>query len=253
MCSVTFWPRRDGFRLAMNRDELLSRVIGVPPARFIVGGRAVLRPGEPGGGTWVSVSDAGVAFALINWYSIASRAHPPTVSRGGVVSSLCGCLQPGEMAARLAELELARMNPFRVMGFFPARRQVFQWRWDRRVLAGEPHAWAPAQWLSSGHDEAGVQRTRGADFDRRSMELDAGTVPWIRRLHASHDPGRGPYSTCMHRSDAETVSYTEIEVDDSRSVMRHRTGPPCQGRWLSEESVPRMPVMDFQPAASVRV
>ncbi|MBN8247709.1 MAG: NRDE family protein [Verrucomicrobia bacterium] len=239
MCSVTFWPRRGGYRLAMNRDELLTRATGIPSARFVVGGRAVLHPGEPGGGTWVSVNDAGVAFALINWYAVPLKASPPTVSRGGVVASLSGCSQPGEMEARLTGLELARMNPFRVMGFFPGRKQIFQWRWDCRVLSGEVHSWKPGQWLSSGHDEPGVQRTRGADFDRRRRDSDAGSIPWIRRLHASHDPGQGPYSMCMHRSDAETVSYTEIEVDASTAVMRYHAGPPCQGLWVSEEGIPR--------------
>jgi len=239
MCSVTFWPRRGGYRLAMNRDELLARATGLPPARFTVGSRRVLHPGEPGGGTWVSVNDAGVAFALINWYSAPLRAEPPTASRGEVVSSLRGCLRPDEIEARLAELELVRMNPFRVMGFFPASQQVFQWRWDRTDLAGEQHEWVPGQWLSSGHDEPTAQRTRGAAFDRRRAESDAGTLPWLRRLHASHDPERGPYSTCMHRRDAESVSYTEIEVDGSAAVMRYRPGSPCMSRPLSEERILR--------------
>ena len=246
MCSVTLWPRRGGYRLAMNRDELLARATGVPPARVLVGGRAVLHPGEPGGGTWVSVNDAGVAFALINWYAVPFKASAPTVSRGEVVSSLCSGSQPGEMEAGLKGLELARMNPFRVMGFFPGPKQVLQWRWDRRALTAEVHEWVPVQWLSSGHDEPGVQRTRGDDFDRRRMEPDAGSGPWIRRVHASHEPGRGAYSTCMHRSDAETVSYTEIEVDDSVAVMRYRSGPPCQGLLLSEERILRTPL----PAAA---
>lgn len=242
MCSITFWPRRGGYRLAMNRDELLARATGLPPARFLVGGRAVLHPGEPGGGTWISVNDAGVAFALINWYAVPSRASGPTLSRGGVVASLCGCARLGDMEALLTGLELDRMNPFRVLGFFPGRKQIVQWRWDRRAPVVEPHDWAPTQWLSSGHDEPGAQRTRGAEFDRRRAESDAGSGPWIRRLHASHDPVRGPYSTCMHRSDAGTVSYTEIEVDGSTAVMRYRNGPPCQGRLLSEERILRTPL-----------
>ena len=45
----------------------------------------------------------------------------------------------------------------------------------------------------------------------------------------------------MHRSDAETVSYTEIEVDDSAAVMRYRSGPPRQGLLLSEERILRTP------------
>ena len=101
----------------------------------------------------------------INWYAVPLRASPPTVS-GEVIPSLCAGSQPREMEARLKGLELARMNPFRVLGFFWLSSGVklsFQWRWDRQTLAVESHDWAPTQWLS-GYDEPGVQRTRGADF-----------------------------------------------------------------------------------------
>src|SRR5512140_1000833 len=54
MCTVTFIPRDVGYYLAMNRDEKLSRIAGLPPKRQFIDGCTVLFPSEPGGGTWIS-------------------------------------------------------------------------------------------------------------------------------------------------------------------------------------------------------
>jgi len=37
-----------------------------------------------------------------------------------------------------------------------------------------------------------------------------------------------PFSTCMHRADASTVSYTEISFSPREAVMRYHAGAPCQ-------------------------
>ena len=227
MCSVTFWPRPGGYLLGMNRDESLARVAGLPPARVAIGSRTAMHPSEPGGGTWISVNDHGVGIALINWYAIAARAPQPAASRGDVVLALRDCRSADEAAERLGRLPLARTNPFRVIGFFVPAQTVCEWRWDLRALERLHHDWSPRQWLSSGYDEPVAQRIRGLTFDSMRGEPDAGSVAWLRRLHASHGPERGPFSTCMHRADAATVSYTEAEVNEAIAVMRHCLAPPC--------------------------
>ncbi|HTH50036.1 MAG TPA: NRDE family protein [Candidatus Limnocylindria bacterium] len=237
MCSVTFWPNARGYRLAMNRDESLARVTGLPPARFVVGGRTIVHPGEPMGGTWICLNDRGVTFALINWYAITARASAPTVSRGEVLLTLRDSTEPEEAAARLRLLPLTQLNPFRMIGFFPGQQAVREWRWDVATLAEVPHHWSPGQWLSSGYDEPTAQHIRGATFETLRMEADAGSLPWLRRLHSSHGPERGPFSTCMHRADAATVSYTEIEIERDTRIMRHGTGSPCCGKGLVEAVV----------------
>src|SRR5262249_34623720 len=85
MCTVTFWPTRKGYRLAMNRDEKWDRPAGLPPTRQILGKRAAIFPNEPMGGTWIGLNDLGVAFALVNWYSVAQPVLTKSTSRGAVV------------------------------------------------------------------------------------------------------------------------------------------------------------------------
>ena len=60
-------------------------------------------------------------------------------------------------------------------------------------------------------------------------EPSAGSRDWLRRLHRSHRPARGAHSTCVHRADAGTVSYTEVEVEARRVRVGYVAGPPCRG------------------------
>jgi hypothetical protein len=115
------------------------------------------------------------------------------------------------------------------------------------------HRWRAQQWISSGYDEPGAQRVRGRTFQRLRRIKSAGSLDWLRALHSSHLPERGPYSTCMHRSDAATVSYSEVEVQKKTSALRYHDGPPCQcGRFIVKElrrtlSVRRRKILKSQP------
>ena len=88
MCTVTFIARKRGYALGMNRDEKLTRVQGLPPSERLVEGRRVICPSEPGAGTWISLNETGVTFALINWYSITARVYGTATSRGEVVAAV---------------------------------------------------------------------------------------------------------------------------------------------------------------------
>ncbi len=227
MCTVTFVARRRGFALGMNRDEKLTRVAGLPPRLTRLQERAVLSPGEPNGGTWIGVNDSGAALALINWYSITARVAGQPISRGDVVRDSLSATSPAEVDGALARWPLDRVNPFRLVGVFPASQSVVEWRWNLDRLKRLEHPWQTNTWISSGFDEPGAQRTRGRVFHESLRQRSVGTLRWLRCLHRSHQPERGPYSTCMHRADAATVSYTEIAVSTRDATMRHSTGPPC--------------------------
>ena len=53
MCTLSFVAKARGFLLGMNRDEKLARVAGLPPEIKLLAGRKVIRPTEPGDGTWI--------------------------------------------------------------------------------------------------------------------------------------------------------------------------------------------------------
>lgn len=237
MCTVTFIARRKGYCLGMNRDEKLTRPNGLAPTKRKVKGRAVVYPSEPTGGTWISLNDSGACLALINWYSVGKRVERNSVSRGEVVKAV-GAADSAEIAdATLKELPLKRVNPFRLIGFFPSAREVVEWRWNSKQLARKKHAWKTCQWASSGFDEPEAQRLRGRTFREALHQASEGRLDWLRRLHRSHSPEVGPFSTCMHRADAATVSYTEITVSSRVATMRYHAGAPCMNLTCVRESL----------------
>ena len=109
-----------------------------------------------------------------------------TISRGRVVNAACAASTPGLAAAALAQLPLQRINPFRLIGIFPASREIAEWRWDLNRLAPKTHRWKDQQWISSGFDEPGAQRVRSRTFRAALQQKSAGSLDWLRRLHRSH-------------------------------------------------------------------
>lgn len=227
MCTVTFMPRRTGYCLAMNRDEKRARPQGLPPAQRIIGGHFVVYPSEPGGGTWIALNDSGACLALINWYSVAGRVKRGSLSRGKVILSVGAASTWNFVDAGLKGIPLRRVNPFRLIVVFPASRQIIEWRWDLKRLIHEAHRWRLQQWVSSGLDEPRAQQVRGRTFKQVQSQSSVGSLNWLRRLHRSHSPQAGPFSTCMHRQDAATVSYTEVSVLGNAAGMRYIQGAPC--------------------------
>jgi hypothetical protein len=212
----------------MNRDEKLARPQGLPPKLTVVQNRQVIFPSEPAGGTWIATNEFGVSLALINWYSVPTRFESSPISRGEVVKATCTAGSPNRMEAVLATLPLDRIKPFRLIAFFPASSQITECRWDLNKLELKTCAWQTQQWISSGFDEPAAQRERSRTFQQALKEKSVGSLSWLRRLHRSHSPEEGPFSICMHRADAATVSYTEIVVLGHDARLWHCLGPPCQ-------------------------
>jgi len=252
MCTVSFIPKQRGFYLAMNRDEKRSRETALAPAivdlatgraRSIrhrtdssgrrTGGLATCRaifPREHEGGTWIAANDSGVCLALINWHRIEREPEHSIVSRGQVIIALAGKSSADEIAATLADLPLRQLRPFRLITIIPSTKDIMEWRWNLERLSIRTHAWQPQHWFSSGFDERQAQRERRRICDAAHKQITARKLGWLRRLHRSHSPKSGPFSICMHRSGAATVSYTEVAVSDQRATMRYKDGPPCSAR-----------------------
>ena len=225
MCSVSFLPREDGFVLAMNRDERLSRVSALPPEVFERNELAMLYPRELSGGTWIGVNSAGMAFSLINWYSQPDCAFGNPVSRGEVVRALLKARNCRAAASLLHELPLKRMNPFRLMIVSLFDHSLTEWHSGGGALEPFTLSWRRHHWFSSSLDEARANQTRRRTCVR--VHGDSLDLPLLRKLHRSHAPKAGPFSLCMHRNDACTVSYTEINVRSPMASIYYIAGPPC--------------------------
>jgi hypothetical protein len=228
MCTVSIIPTADGFLLGMNRDEQRTRTSALPPAEHRCGELSALYPSEPGGGTWIGINEAGLCLALINWYSLPQYRGTPAFSRGAIIPQLLACSSRDAMERSLRSLPLERLNHFRLFVIGGKSEGILEYRSQESGMELVDHPWTTGHWFSSGQDEASTSMTRGSVCHKASAEPDAGTLPWLERLHSSHDPEPGAYSVCMHRDDAVTVSLTVLEVSGDTALMRYHAGPPCE-------------------------
>src|SRR5437762_8536773 len=224
----------------LSRDESrrkFTRSTALPPAIADLADRRAIFPREPEGGTWIAANDAGVCLALVNWHRIERQPVGSIASRGQVVKTLAAKSSDDEIAAGLAALPLRRLRPFRLIAIIPSEQRVTEWRWDRDRLVAYKHAWERRHWFSSGLDEPKAERERGRICKAAQNQQSESRLDWLRRLHRSHSPERGPLSICMHRRDAATVSYTEVAVSKRRATMRYKSGPCCSNKAMATKTI----------------
>ena len=249
----------------MNRDEKLGRSRALAPTIVDIGNRRAVFPSEPTGGTWISANEAGVCLALINSHRIQRMPKNDSVTRGSVVRELAGKSTANEIAAAVEKLPLRKLRPFRLIAIVPGEKRIIEWRWNLQLLAVRNYEWQRQHWFSSGFDEHRAERVRakvcasfvaGGDNPskgetsrgrrRAGVNAAACSLNTLRQLHRSHVPKRGPFSICMHRSDAGTVSYTEIAVSRRRAIMRYKPGRCCSNGTTVSITIPLTPNGDRQ-------
>jgi hypothetical protein len=220
----------------MNRDEQRNRPAGLPPVvRAPSPGHLSLYPSEPGGASsWCGVNLYALTFAIVNWYEMTTDKKPdPMRTRGEIIPQLLKHNSLIDADSALRRLPLNEYQPFRLIGLeIQPVAKACEWRWDGHHLGVILHLWQPLHWFSSGFDEAGVNAVRAVTSSHFLPDPWPSTadmaVTALRALHCSHLPMPGPYSICMHRGDAETVSYTELVVSPTMAVMRYAPQAPCK-------------------------
>lgn len=227
MCTLSFVPGNRSYAIGMNRDERIIRPAAYPPRITGAGTVEAIYPREDAGGTWIGANEIGISFALLN-RNHTSTTTPKLRSRGEVIPPLLESCNRNEAERRIVKMDLRDIFPFRLIGFFPSEHAVCQWNWDTEQLESFHLPWRARHWFSSGISDELAREVRGLTCSEAWKMRDAGSVPWLRNLHASHAPEQGSFSICMHRQDAATVSYTEILCDPKVLTMRYRAGHPCE-------------------------
>ena len=262
MCTLSFIPRLNGYAVGMNRDELRSRPRALGPRYFERNGRIAVYPSEPLGGTWIAANAYGQLFALLNCYS--ANGHTSTEkqrSRGEIIPQMIFDSDFRAAASILISPKLAGILPFRLIGIDPKHRVLREWHWDGRRICRSAVPWARKHWFSSSLSDVQAEVYRSATCTLAACVRDPGGPHWLADLHRSHRPFSGPYSICVHRPDAVTVSYTEVLVNSRLISTRYVAGSPCESTGfhhvldlprLSDELSTPAPLSDvFSSAAAL--
>ncbi len=228
MCTLTFVPTEDGYLAGMNRDEKLTRLLAIPPKRFDFLGDAAVYPRESSGGTWIGCNSHGNLLALLNWNDVRPQVGGTKVrSRGVLIPELIAEHDLTDTHARYAQLDLSGFLPFRLIGAFLGESVIREWRWDGLRRQEFNFTWGKRHWFSSSVSDALARRERCRTCEKAERDGSMDLVSWVRNLHQSHDPVPGPFSVCVHRKDAATVSYTEVRCGGDGVSVSYRNGSPC--------------------------
>lgn len=128
---------------------------------------------------------------------------------------------------------------FRLISVFPGEERIVEWRWEGKHLESQAYSWGSRHHyhrFSSSFSDEQASALRGATCEKAwdENDQDVGSLPWLRRLHASHANGPGPFSVCVHRENVATLSYTEIVSSQEAVECNYFSGSPCTmtGRHL---------------------
>jgi len=253
MCTATWLFDDDGYELFFNRDELRTRPPAHPPRLAEAAGVRYLAPEDgEAGGSWIAVNEHGFSVCLLNLYHArisTAQARPdgsPFTSRGRLVLDLASCGSIRDFLRTLGTMDLSAWRPFTLLALASSPERGTERGRGKNEQGDEERAhlveWdgvhfadlgpdPPLPLISSGYDFAGAARHRRAVFAAFLAEDGSpGSPPGrqtLARYHRGHQPERGPYSVCMHRDDARTVSFTRVRVRPDSISMSYAPGPPC--------------------------
>lgn len=232
MCTVS-WMRQDGgYRLFCNRDEKHTRRIALPPAiRERRGVRFIAPLDGAYGGTWIGVNQFGLSLCLLNRYQdeeISSIEAASYLSRGLLLVELIDCRTRSQTQSRIEQINLAHFRPFTLLILEPERPSLLT-HWTGHKLLSETDCESATPLISSSHDLTGVSLTRRRQFN--SLLIESGKVDdnMLGKFHSSHSPTASAYSTCMHRDDARTVSFSKVNVSRDGIEFFYHADSPCAG------------------------
>jgi hypothetical protein len=227
MCTVSWVHTPTGYELFCNRDERRTR----PPAwtprlRERQGVRFIAPIDGESGGTWLGVNQYGLTLALLNRYAVqAGPARAEYLSRGWLLLELLDSPAPQHAQERLQTRRLTAFQPFTLAAVAVAEPARLV-QWDGCRLMVEANAEAQLPLTSSSFATARVIAERRAQFAQLPVNVDERRVA-LASYHQSHTPAPGAFSVCMHRDNAQTVSYSHIQVAASQITFNYFPQAPC--------------------------
>lgn len=242
MCTVTWWRAADGYELYFNRDELKSRLPGLPPEELELGAVRYLSPRDAdAGGTWLLVNEYGLSVCLINQYPLR-RPVPrgPLVSRGCLVRRMADCRSVDEIKNRLRGQDLFAYRPFQMIAVSPdGADAACAWDGHRLAETDNPHASMP--FTSSSYLTEQTVRHRRERFASIVAERGDMSPADLLAFHREHHVDVGAFSVFMQRDDAETVSLTQVVVRPELITMTYSQKVPGRAEFAAPVSINLQP------------
>ena len=238
MCTVSYRRTPEGLDLLFSRDEQRSRVTAAAPSLHEQSGTHFLAPIDPqGGGTWIHANEHGLVAAVLNRYDIPPRTTPKH-SRGLLMLATAQARDVPDFG-RLIESALMTglYAPCTLLAL--DRDSVGVWCWSGDDLRPEPPP-QPAVLTSSSWNTAEVCEARRQALAQHVSQPMRPTLAEMQRFHRHRDPRGDGFSVLMSRSDARTVSLTQVKIENGAVSMRYAARTPDDADFepFGETSLP---------------
>lgn len=249
MCSVSWLLEENGYQVFFNRDEQKTRALAMLPRQYQVNGVDIIMPLDPtGGGSWISINEFGLSLCLLNNYQ-GIVPDGPLISRGLLLKNMSSSRNIAQLTEAFHRLELSSFAPFTLLAFAPNLTQhngvVVAYKWDG-VQQSIVDTDSPL--FSSGVDLARVQAYRQAKYDQ--LISTGKNQQDLLMFHSHHHSEQPHLGTCMHRSDAHTVSFTHLRNRHGQASMFYAPGAPCEPIKPEQINQQRF-TFDFAPAINL--
>jgi hypothetical protein len=225
MCTVSWIHEPGGYQLLCNRDEKRTRKAATPPQVSVSNGVRYVAPSDGDfGGSWIVTNEFGVSLCLLNGYSWT--ALPRRKSRGLLLLELSDADSLHTVAQRVSRADLSVHAPFIMTVLQPDEpAMVIEWDGTEKLIEANGDSRMPL--VSSSYDPVGVRQRRSSDFQMHASVAGEVAGKLLYSFHASHGAQPDAYSPCMHREDAETVSFSWVRVTATKVDFFYTPGAPC--------------------------
>jgi len=225
MCTLSWLIDEKGYQIFCNRDELKTRAIAKPVQLFVLNDVEVFMPVDAkGNGSWISTNEHGLSLSLLNYYQ-GSIVPNPAISRGQLLRSLSHLSSLEKLDEKIATEALSNYAPFRLIAFMQGNKepQIRGYVWSGQDCS----FFTPISPLtSSAVDFENVCKARKNAY---ASNLLRKTADEFKKFHSNHNSDFSHRGVCMHRDDAETVSFSHITVNEKEIQFSYQAGSPCKG------------------------
>lgn len=209
MCTLSFYPIRNGFILTSNRDVDGNRPAALPPEEVWVENRKLVFPLDPQGkGTWICADDRGRVWILLNGARFKHLSEPPYRMSRGLLLLDPALHQDPDAFRQFANLE--GIEPFTLVEASVDSIRVLRWDGNLREVEELDPAF-PHIWSSSTLYAPEVARAREQVFSDWVSENDPLDREDLLAFHLSSGHGNPVDDRVLaFPSGQQTVSVSSL-------------------------------------------